>query len=385
MQVDFDTLISKAKSLRDTVLLPSAALVDRAGDLPADGLKQLSKHGYLGLLIPRDMGGYELNLRQYARCVGILAEGCLSTAFILVMHCHMTAVLRDFASPALRQRVLRDVVRNNALIASVTSEYGRGANLFQATTPLRCDGEKIIVERRSPIVSYGELAEYFIITMRTSEEASTNSVQLALLHRGDGQILVTGEWRGIGMRGTRSVPMEFCATIGSDQLIVGSFNEIAWKTIIPWAYVGWAACWYGAALGAYERVVRGIRTGAIHRGDEGLATLTPFVGRARLLLQALETLIDGTISSLEKRASQSGDGSDRSQQIILNNLKIAASEWAPEIVECLNRICGIASYMQEDQFGLERTTRDLRSAPFMYSNDGLLRANGTLALIEADR
>jgi hypothetical protein len=96
-------------------------------------------------------------------------------------------------------------------------------------------------------VSYGEQATWFLVTMRASRESPATDVRLVLLNRADGSVRVDGDWSALGMRGTRSVPMSFDVTVDPGAIIGGSFREIALRTMIPAAHVGWAAAWLGAA------------------------------------------------------------------------------------------------------------------------------------------
>jgi len=69
--------------------------------------------------------------------------------------------------------------------------------------------------------------------------------------------------------------------------------------------------------------------------------------------------------------------------ISLNNVKIAASRLAFEVVDRLIELCGLAQgYMKNTALDLERVFRDLRSATLMYHNDRLLGTNGKLILVE---
>ncbi|MFC6935960.1 hypothetical protein ACFQHO_40505 [Actinomadura yumaensis] len=80
------------------------------------------------------------------------------------------------------------------------------------------------------------------------------------------------------------------------------------------------------------------------------------------------------------------DGAERDRpafQIMINNVKVTASERSFAAVDGLLEIAGLGlGYQQGDGLVLERIFRDLRSASLMYGNRRLLRANGKLGLLD---
>ena len=89
------------------------------------------------------------------------------------------------------------------------------------------------------------------------------------------------------------------------------------------------------------------------------------------------------IDSLRHAYADAGSYENITLHISLNNVKIAVSRLAFEVVDRLIELCGLAQgYMKNTALDLERVFRDLRSATLMYHNDRLLGANGKLILVE---
>ena len=65
----------------------------------------------------------------------------------------------------------------------------------------------------------------------------------------------------------------------------------------------------------------------------------------------------------------------------LNNLKIAASQTAPQIVHEALQITGILGYKNDSPFSLGRHYRDVLSASLMISNDRIAGKNASMLLI----
>ena len=65
----------------------------------------------------------------------------------------------------------------------------------------------------------------------------------------------------------------------------------------------------------------------------------------------------------------------------LNNLKIGASQAAPQIVHEALQITGILGYKNDSPFSLGRHYRDVLSEYLMISNDRILGKNASMLLI----
>jgi len=68
----------------------------------------------------------------------------------------------------------------------------------------------------------------------------------------------------------------------------------------------------------------------------------------------------------------------------MNNLKIAASEAAPQIVHGALQITGILGYKNDSKFSLGRHYRDVLSAALMVSNDRIAAKSASMLLVLKD-
>ena len=68
----------------------------------------------------------------------------------------------------------------------------------------------------------------------------------------------------------------------------------------------------------------------------------------------------------------------------MNNLKVTASQMAPEIVARALGVCGVSGYRCDSPYSLGRHLRDAHSAALMISNDRVLAANASMLLLHRD-
>jgi len=70
--------------------------------------------------------------------------------------------------------------------------------------------------------------------------------------------------------------------------------------------------------------------------------------------------------------------------IRMNNLKVAASRMAPEIVGRALGVCGISGYRCDSPYALGRHLRDTYGAGLMIGNDRLWAANAAMLLVHKE-
>jgi acyl-CoA dehydrogenase len=359
-----------------------AASVDEENRFPAEALEALRSAGLLGFLVPARHGGRNGDFSQACRIAARLGSACLSTALIWAMHNQQVMIIADHA-PDSWADVLSDVAESGALIASATSEPGKSGILLRAHAPLESGSGVTSIDREAPVVSYGNEADWFLVTMRAHAQAPDTDVRYVLLRREEGE--VAGDWRAMGMRGTRSVPMRFRATIPSSRVLDADFRTVALATAVPTAHLGWCSAWHGAAQGAFDRFVALLRNGgASERKRLGSDLFLTRLGEARLALDLTGAMLRETLDRYEQMrdspASTAGD--DPQWSIALNGLKVAVSRHSHAVVDLLVTMAGLArGYLQEADLALERTLRDLRSAALMVGNDQLLQLNAHQLLL----
>ncbi|MBP2336699.1 alkylation response protein AidB-like acyl-CoA dehydrogenase [Saccharothrix coeruleofusca] len=361
-----------------------AAETDELARFPVEALTAMRETGLLGLAVPVEHGGAGGTTADVVRVSSALSRDCTSVGMIFTMHCQQVATLARFAGPGLARNVLPGVARGEVYLASVTTEAGTGGHLLSSGAELSADRDVLHVDRFAPVVTGGLHADGFLITMRRPGAVSPGQVSLVYADRDQVELTAEGGWNPLGMRATHSVPMRITGDVPADQVVGehGKFPEMAVLCFAPYAHLGWAACWLGAASGALARTVRMLREPAERkRRDLGSDLLLHRLSRVRERLDGVHSLIQHAVSVLASGA----DPASHPVQLLLNAVKLTASEQCVAAVEDLVELVGMRhGYLRNSPLALERALRDLRSAPLNYSNDRLRAADGALVLMDQE-
>jgi len=368
------------------VLAEHAAAADETAAFPVESVAALRASGLLGLLVPQAHGGLSGGPADLAEVAQVLAGGCLSTAMIWAMHCQQVDALVRFAPPGLSGRLLPRIAAGELLLASITTEPTGGGVLTSASSPLGEAGERLRLDRLAPIVTGGEHADGFLVTMRDSAGATDNRVTLVYADREQVGIETTSGWNPMGMRGTHSVGMAVRGDLPVEQVVGqrGAYREIAVDSMIPLAHIGWSACWLGAARSALSEVVALSRSRRRPSSlDPGSELFTERLARARIDLELVSAYLDKVVTEVGVLRAAGRSLDNPATQIHLNSLKVAAAELTFSAVDRLVQLTGLATgYLRGSAIPLERHFRDLRSASLNFANDRLLKAIGSLSVLD---
>jgi acyl-CoA dehydrogenase len=368
------------------VLREHAAEVDDAAAFPEAGLAALAESGLLGLLVPEEYGGMGGDLTDLVEIAQELAACCMSTALIWAMHCQQTDSLVRFASPGLRDRVLPRIARGTLYLASVTSEPGKGGHLLTGVAPLKDAGDLLRIDREAPVVTGGRHAQAFLITMRARDDATPNQVSLVYTDRDQLEVAPSGGWDTLGMRGTESVGLKISGAVPANQVVgePGGFRTIAVESMAPVGHLGWAACWLGAARGAFGELVGWLRSGKRSKSvDLSSDLVAERIARIRMDLELVGAYLHRVTDEVTGLRAEERSLSGTDVQIHLNTVKVTSAELTFRAVDRMVQLAGLSTgYRRDSPLPLERVFRDLRSASLNYANDRLLVSTGALALME---
>ncbi len=132
-------LLDEVRRIALEVAAPVADQVDRDSRFPTEAIEALRGAGALSAAVPESLGGSGASIEAIARCCYELARGCSSTAMVFAMHqIQVLTIARHLEGSPWYESYLRELQREQRLIASATSEVGTGGDMARsiaAVTP----------------------------------------------------------------------------------------------------------------------------------------------------------------------------------------------------------------------------------------------------------
>ena len=368
---DVSALMKRAQNVA-AIARDNADAVDRDARFPVEAITAAKSERLLAIMVPNDLGGEGVGLREVTDLVYHLAQACASTAMIYAMHqIKMACIIRHGRGNPWHEQFLRRVADEQLLLASSTTEGRGGGNVRSSDSAVVRDGGAISLERSATVISYGAQADGIVTTARRSIDAAHSDQVLVAFLKQDYSLQPLVGWDTLGMRGTCSSGFTLRASGVVDQVLPVGYDKIHVQTMMPVAHLCWSAVWAGIAAGAVGRAQAFLRAGARHASGQ-LPPGAPHFTTATSSLMLLRSLVDSSLRSFELAADDEQTLASIDFQTSINLTKVEASELAVSTVMSALRACGLQGYRNDGDFSIGRHLRDVLSSPIMINNDRIL-------------
>jgi acyl-CoA dehydrogenase len=384
---EFSAHLAALKAIATDVAAANAADVDTKARFPRETIDALQKAKLLSAPIPRELGGAGYGMRELAALCSTLAQACGSSAMVLAMHyIQVACIVRHAKTSPYFQGYLKELVEQQYVLASMTSENGTFGETRTSICAVERSNGKFKLDKDATTGSYCQHADGILVTCRRAPDSPSSDQVLVLVRKGDYTLTQTTSWDTLGMRGTCSPGFKLESSGAEAQIIPGSFADSSAQTMVPYSHILWASLWWGIAADAVGRAAEFVRGGA--RKNPGtvpptatrLAEVSTQLQSARHNWLALATEFD----DIDARPNGLADLLSIGWALKMNNLKISASESAPQIVHKALQITGILGYKNDSKFSLGRQYRDSLSGALMISNDRIASKSASMLLVFKD-
>lgn len=188
---------------------PQAAERDQKHEYPAESLKKMGELGLLGMLVPEEYGGEDMDTVSYALAMSEVAYACASTAVIMSVHNSICCgSLLRFGSEEQKQQYLVPMARGEFIASFALSEPEAGSDPASMTTTAEKDGDFYVLNGTKRWITGGATSELFIVLAKTDPDAG---------HKGISAFLITRDLQGFST-GRLEDKMGQCASDTTDLL-----------------------------------------------------------------------------------------------------------------------------------------------------------------------
>lgn len=381
MHPETQKLIEAARQIAVEVAAPHADSVDREARFPREAIDALRAAGLLSAPVPVELGGAGLALEPLGQICAVLGAQCGASAMVLAMHYSQLACLvRHIGDSAPVRAFLRELVQQQHLLASMTSEEGTFGATRTSLCAVEVEGDQFRLTKKATTGSYCAHADAILITCRRNAEASPSDQVLVLARKGQYQLDQTSEWDTLGMRGTCSPGFHITATGPAWQVLATPFAESSAESMVPFSHVLWAALWSGLAQGALQRAAAQVRAAA--RKTPGQQPRTaPLLAAAAADLQQMRRMWQGVAAEFDALGDRREALRGMQWALHCNQLKVKSSEAAVRIVHQALQILGIPGYQNSGPHSVGRHYRDALSASLMISNERIQASSADILLM----
>jgi 3-sulfinopropanoyl-CoA desulfinase len=353
-------LQTRARAFSQAVVRPRAAAIDRDEQYPFDIVKALAEAGFLGMTIPKVLGGKDASFLDAVLVIEEMAKSCTVTARIVV-ETNMGAIstVMAYGSPAQKQLAARLVLEGDKPAICIT-EPDAGSDALAMTTRADKRGDTYVVNGRKHWITGAGISRLHLIFARVFDERGQ---ELGI----GGFLAVRDEVKGLRVArreqtmGLRGMP--------EGELVFEDLEVPASMAVLPPSgfrrgFADLMNAYNSQRVGA-GTVAMGVAAGAL---DHALAwaktreqfgrPIGEFQGLQWMLADMQTQLTAARLMLYAAARSRGPGGSAFPDPMLAAQAKIFASESAIKIVNDALQFFGARGYSRE--LPLERMARDVR-------------------------
>ena len=376
-------LKARARDLAAGIVATNAAEVDKSEQYPWDNVKALKEAGFMGMTVPKELGGPGLNFLDANLVVEEMASYCGPTGRIAV-EANMGAISAVVHyGTETQKRLAADLVLDGDKPAICITEPEAGSAASQMTTRADKRGDKYIINGMKHWITGGGVSRLHLIFARVfDEKGSELGIGGFLAVRGESEGLKVGKREPtMGLRGIPETELIFeNLEISEDMVLMPPSGFKRGFADLMNAYnsqrVGAGTVALGLAAGAYRNALNFSK----EREQFG-RPIAEFQG-LQWMLADMSVQLEAARALLHKAALSAGhNGSPFPDPTLAAQGKIFTSEMALKVTTDALQVFGARGYSRN--YPMERLARDARMFTIGGGTAQILRTVVASRILEA--
>jgi acyl-CoA dehydrogenase len=340
-----------ATQIAQKELAPTAAQRDLEGTFPKDGLQKLAEAGFLGMVVPKPLGGSGADIFSFVLATEAIARACPSTALVFITHNIVTRALAIAGSDEQKDHFLPAMIAGDQFGALAATEPNSGSNPFAISTRATSDSDEFIVNGNKIFITGADEAEVYLVVLRSDSAEAPAELSALFIEKGTPGFSFGKKEDFMGFRGSSNGELIFQDCRVPKANLLGEEN--GYLAVMPkfagLAMVGAAAISMGIAQAAVDAAVEHAKTREMAGQPIG-----QFQGIQYLIAETSTSL--AAARALTYSATQQLDGPQPPSPLPLYMAKLHATETAIEVTHKALQVHGGTGYSRE--LPLERYHRD---------------------------
>ena len=343
-----------ARRIAAEKIAPSAEAFDASGEFPLDNIRLLGENGLMGIEVPAEYGGAEMDPVAYVLAMIEVAAGDAAHSTIMSVNNSLFCNgILTHGTEEQKQKYVRAIAEGAEIGAFALTEPQSGSD----ATAMRCravkqdDGTYVINGKKSWITS-GPVAKYFVLFAVTDPEKGSRGIT-AFLVDGDRAGFHRGKTEPkLGIRASATCEIEFQDYVVQADEVLGEEGQgfkIA-MSVLDAGRIGIASQAIGIARAAYEATLEYVKERKAFGQPIGAFQMT------QAKIADMKCKLDASLLLTLRAAWVKGQGQRFTNEAAI--AKLTASEAAMWITHQALQIHGGMGYSKE--MPIERYFRDAK-------------------------
>ena len=245
---------------------PLAQEIDEEHRFPRETVEKMAKAGFLGIPVPKELGGQGCDPLTYAMCVEELSKVCGTTGVIVSAHTSLCVdPIQTYGTPEQKAKYIPDLASGKKLGAFGLTEPGAGTDAQGQQTKAVLDGDEYVLNGSKIFITNGKEADVYIIfavtAMVEKRGRMVKEISAFIVEKGTPGFEFGTKEKKMGIRGSSTYELIFTdCRIPKENLLgkIGEGFKIAMHTL-DGGRIGIASQALGLAEGALETTINYVK------------------------------------------------------------------------------------------------------------------------------
>jgi alkylation response protein AidB-like acyl-CoA dehydrogenase len=174
-----------AKEFAEGEIAPSAVERDIKAEFPYEIVKKLGELGFMGMMVPAEFGGAELDTISYVLAMIEVSKVDASVGVIMSVNnslvCHG---LEEYGTPYIKEKYLTPLAKGEKLGAFCLSEPEAGSDATHQKTTADKQGDCYVLNGMKNWITNGTTADYYLVMAQSNKELGHKGITTFLVEKG---------------------------------------------------------------------------------------------------------------------------------------------------------------------------------------------------------
>ena len=250
------------KDFAENEVKPLAQEIDEEHRFPRETVEKMAKAGFMGIPVPKELGGQGCDPLTYAMCVEELSKVCGTTGVIVSAHTSLCCdPILTFGTEDQKKKYLPDLASGKKIGAFGLTEPGAGTDAQGQQTKAVLDGDEWVLNGSKIFITNGKEADVYVIFAITGmvekRGRMTKEISAFIVEKGTPGFSFGTKEKKMGIRGSSTYELIFTDCRIPKENMLGAQGKgfgIAMHTL-DGGRIGIAAQALGLGEGALERTI----------------------------------------------------------------------------------------------------------------------------------
>jgi len=144
--------------------------LDERGEFPRELVKEMSGLGFLGIMAPKEYGGWGMGHLPWIIAIEEFGKVFPSLGFFLEMVQLGIYLLRNSGKKELEEKIIPQLLKSERIACFAATEPGGGSDPSSTRTTARVEGDEFVINGRKTFITLAPIADMAFVLAKTDDK-----------------------------------------------------------------------------------------------------------------------------------------------------------------------------------------------------------------------